>query len=85
MSVSSLKTAREAIARWTSGAVTSKPVREPGRVSPQARWYAQTQRNLAAWINDGGFSQYDAPTAPIQAWIDTPGMYALDAADVCME
>lgn len=88
MSASSLKTAREAIARWTCGAVTSKPVREAGRVSSQARWFAQTQRNLAAWINEGGFSQCDAsaaPAAPIQAWLDMPGLHALDDADVCME
>lgn len=88
MSVSALKTARDAIARWTCGTVTSKPVREPGHVSPQARWFAQTQRNLAAWISEGGFSQYDAsaaPAAPIESWTDTPSMYTLDDADVCME
>lgn len=91
MSASALKTAREAIARWTKGTVTSKPVREPGHVSSQARWIAQTQRDLAAWISEGGFSQYDAsaapaaPAAPIQTWNDTPSMYTLDDADVCME
>jgi hypothetical protein len=62
-SASALKSAREAIARWTKGAVTPHPVRAAGRVSPQSRWFAQTQLGLAAWISEGGFSQADAAGA----------------------
>lgn len=94
----SLKTARDAIARWTRGSV--KAVRPDGQrhVSAQQRWLAQAQRDLSAWISEGGFGQprESAPPAPAScAGMLAPTMYTLssqvctgvaeDKADACME
>lgn len=74
-----LRTTRAALARWTGELLpTSALARGPLRISPQARWLAQAQRDLAAWINDGGFCQpgergahagpgCGAPAAPVRA------------------
>lgn len=85
ISVSALQTAREAIARWTGGSVTRHPVPDARHVTPQARWLAQTQRDLAAWISEGGFSQCDgaAPSGP--AWCKAPVMFKLVRADACVD
>ncbi len=82
ISQSSLQTTREAIARWTKGSVS--PVRPGGQkhVSAQQRWFTQTQRDLAAWIRDGGFAQRCDPTAaaPAAATVMlTPQLYKLPA------
>ena len=63
MALSALRMTRDAIARWTGGATPPMAVpRDVRRVSPQARWLAKTQQDLAAWIECGGFSQMgDAP------------------------
>lgn len=58
MTLSALRMTCEAISRWRGGADTPAAVpRDVVRVSPQARWLAKTQRDLAAWIECGGFSQ----------------------------
>lgn len=63
MALSALRMTRDAIARWTGGATPPAALsRDLCRVSPQARWIAKTQQDLAAWIECGGFSQVaDAP------------------------
>lgn len=64
---SALHMARAAIARWSGSArPAGAPVRDLPRISPQARWLAEAQYGLAAWIARGGFSQPDepAPAAP---------------------
>ncbi|MES2901366.1 MAG: hypothetical protein V4723_16660 [Pseudomonadota bacterium] len=98
MSQSSLQTTREAIARWTNGSVN--PVRPGGQkhVSVQQRWFAQTQRDLAAWIRDGGFGQRCEPAAAAPAAVErmlTPQLYKLpkflrtgtthESADACVD
>lgn len=80
LSQSSLKTTREAIARWTRGTVT--PARPAGQrhVSVQQRWFAQAQKDLSAWIHDGGFSQACDPAAAAPAaapLMAPPPMYTL--------
>ena len=83
--VSALQTAREAIARWTGGSVTRRPVPDARHVTPQARWLAQTQRDLAAWINEGGFSQCDGALPSGAAWCKASAMFQLAQADACVD
>lgn len=92
----SLMRAREAIARWTRGAV--KPVRPEGQrhISVQQRWLTQAQRDLTAWIGKGGFCQACEPAPAVsETGLLAPAMYALptalpasstrDQADACVE
>ena len=98
LSESSLQSTRAAIARWTKGTV--KPVRQAGKkyVSPQQRWFTQAQRDLAAWIGDGGFSQACNPAAAAPAAATAmiappryqlPGFLQIDtthkSANACLE
>lgn len=70
-----LETARAAIARWTGGVRPSAELApDVSRVSPQARWVDQAQRNLAQWIAHGGFSQAEGASAPLPALM-RPVMY----------
>ncbi len=80
LAISALQTTRDAIARWTGKALPAAAAlpRDASRVSPQARWLADTQRGLAAFFEDGGFSQFDGASAPLPALL-TPTMYRLDA------
>lgn len=56
-----LSMARAAIARWRGAPLPPGDLPcAPSRVSPQARWLAQTQAGLRNWIADGGFAQDDA-------------------------
>lgn len=58
MALSALRMTRDAIARWSGKGTPPMAVpRDLCRVSPQARWLAKTQQDLAAWIACGGFSQ----------------------------
>lgn len=52
---SALFSTRLALARWSSGGQL------PGDGEPplRAAWYAQAQRNFQAWLDQGGFAQYD--------------------------
>jgi hypothetical protein len=57
---SALFPTRMALARWTSG------MHEPHLCSSEAvplrsAWFAQAQRNFQAWLDHGGFTQYDEP------------------------
>ncbi len=83
--VCALQTAREAIARWTGGSVTRHPVPDARHVTPQARWLAQTQRDLAAWISEGGFSQCEGAAPSVAAWRKAPTMFNLTRADACVD
>lgn len=77
MTLSALRMTREAIARWTGGTLAPAAVpRDVVRVSPQARWVAKTQQDLAAWIECGGFSQIaDGSNAFAAPPLTTPVMY----------
>lgn len=77
MTLSALRMTREAIARWTGGATPPAAVpRDVVRVSPQARWVAKTQQDLAAWIVCGGFSQIvDGNNACAAPPLTMPVMY----------
>lgn len=81
LALSALQTTRDAIARWsgkTLAAAATLP-RDTSRVSPQARWLAETRRGLAAFIEHGGFSQFDGAGAPLPAQLN-PSMYCLDSS-----
>ena len=67
LTFSALQATREAIARWSGKvppAAAAMP-RDASRVSPQARWLAETQRGLCAFFPDGGFSQFEGAGAPL--------------------
>ncbi|MEJ7805329.1 MAG: hypothetical protein WKG03_05345 [Telluria sp.] len=89
LAMSALQSAREAIARWSGKvppAAAALP-RDTSRVSPQARWVAETQRGLAAFFEHGGFAQFEGAGAPMPAFL-RPTMYAINAAEkvnACME
>jgi hypothetical protein len=83
LAISALQTTREAIARWTGKAVPAPAAlpRDTSRVSPQARWLAETQRGLAAFFDDGGFAQFDGDPP-----LHTPTMYRFEPeAKACMD
>jgi hypothetical protein len=82
MALSALRLTREAIARWTgSTQVPAHAPRDVARVSPQARWLAKTQQDLAAWIECGGFSQIgDADHPQRLSALPGPVMYDIAAA-----
>lgn len=64
--MAAMDAARVAIARWTGGVrPLAELPRDIARVSPQARWVDQAQRNLAEWIEHGGFSQAEGASAPL--------------------
>ena len=67
LTISALQSTREAIARWRGKPLPPAAAlpRDTSRVSPQARWLEQTQRGLAAFVRDGGFSQFDGSGAPL--------------------
>lgn len=76
---SALAVARDAIARWTGGVRPSAELpRGVSRVSPQARWVDQAQRNLAQWIAHGGFAQAEGAADPLPPLM-RPVMYATPA------
>lgn len=78
--MAALEAARDAIARWTGGVRPSSELpRGTSRVSPQARWLDQTQRNLARWIAHGGFAQAEGATEPLPPLM-RPVMYTAPAA-----
>jgi hypothetical protein len=83
LALSALHTTRAAIARWSGKAVpeTDQLARDRERVSPQARWLAETQRGLTAFFERGGFSQGDGEGNSVPALL-TPAMYRLD---VCID
>lgn len=59
---SALFPTRLALARWTSGG--DRPHLHGHAGHPmRAAWYAQAQRNFQAWLDRGGFTQYDEPAA----------------------
>ena len=87
LAMSALQTTREAIARWTGKDVPATLARDTARVSPQARWLAETQRGLAAFFAHGGFTQFDGAGAPLPELL-RPTMYALqpaEKANACMD
>jgi len=58
---SALFPTRLALARLTSGAGLSHLHDGAGAHAPlRARWLAEAQRNYQAWLENGGFTQYDA-------------------------
>lgn len=67
LALSALQATRDAIARWSGKmpAPAAALPRDASRVSPQARWLAETRRGLAAFIEHGGFSQFDGAGAPL--------------------
>ena len=72
---SALHITRAAIARWSGNSDRPAiPARDRVRVSPQARWLANTQYGLAEWIARGGFAQDDTP---ITDGLPTPVMYQI--------
>jgi hypothetical protein len=89
LALSALQTTREAIARWTGKASSSGSTlpRDTSRVSPQARWLAETQRGLAAFFEDGGFAQFEGAGAPLPEML-MPSHYAANASEkmnACMD
>lgn len=57
---SALFPTRLALARLTSGAGLSHLHDAAGDHAPlRARWLAEAQRNYQAWLENGGFTQYD--------------------------
>jgi hypothetical protein len=48
-----------ALARWSNG-VHPFHLHADG-LPLRASWYAQAQRNFQAWLDHGGFTQYDEP------------------------
>ncbi|QYF91971.1 hypothetical protein KY495_14420 [Massilia sp. PAMC28688] len=77
--LSALETARAAIARWTGGVRPSAELpQDISRISPQARWVDQAQRNLAQWIAHGGFAQAEGAGEPLPAMM-RPVMYSPSA------
>lgn len=77
--VAALAVARDAIARWTGGVRPSANLpRDVARVSPQAQWLDQAQRNLAQWIAHGGFAQAEGAADPLPPLM-RPVMYAAPA------
>jgi hypothetical protein len=85
MAMSALQTTREAIARWSGKEVPAALVRDVARVSPQARWLAETQRGLTAFFSNGGFAQFDTPGTPLPALV-TPTMYSFQpCVKACMD
>ena len=82
MNMSALQMTRDAIARWSGNTRPAAP-RDLPRVSPQARWLAKTQQDLAAWIDNGGFAQCGSPTAPeVLPPLPTPVMYNIANASM---
>lgn len=55
---SALFPAQLAMARWVSGG-DLPDLNGNARLSLRAAWYAQAQRNFQAWLDRGGFTQYD--------------------------
>ncbi len=89
LAMSALHSAREAIARWSGKLppACAALARDTSRVSPQARWLAETRRGLDAFIEDGGFGQFEGAGAPLPELL-RPTMYSLNAskqANVCMD
>ncbi len=89
LAMSALQSTREAIARWSGKAIPAADAlpRDTTRVSPQARWVAETQRGLAAFFEDGGFSQFDGAGAPLPELVK-PMMYTIhpsENANACMD
>ena len=89
LAMSALQTTRDAIARWTGKALpaaASLP-RDTSRVSPQARWLAETQRGLAAFFEHGGFAQFEGAGTPLPDLL-RPTMYRVNPAhneNACMD
>jgi hypothetical protein len=72
---SALHITRAALARWSGNSnLPAAPARDLARVSPQARWLANAQYGLAAWIARGGFAQDETPTMD---GLPTPVMYQI--------
>jgi hypothetical protein len=88
LAMSALQTTREAIARWTGKALPEAGTlpRDRCRVSPQARWLAETQRGLTAFFEDGGFAQFEGAGTPLPALL-TPTLYCIHPAitSACMD
>ena len=89
LALSALKTTREAIARWTGKALPEAGTmpRDRRRVSPQARWLAETQRGLTAFFEDGGFAQFEGAGAPLPDML-MPSHYAAysrEKMNACMD
>lgn len=83
MNMSALQMTRDAIARWSGSSRPAAP-RDLPRVSPQARWLAKTQQDLAAWIDSGGFAQFGAGAAgpELHPPLPTPAMYDVTNASI---
>jgi hypothetical protein len=66
---SALFPTRLALARLISGAGLSYLHDEAGAHAPlRAAWLAEAQRNYQAWLENGGFTQYDeVPSQPAAA------------------
>ena len=88
LAMSALQTTREAIARWRGKPLPEAAAlpRGASRVSPQARWLAETQRGLTAFFEDGGFAQFEGAGAPLPALL-SPTMYCIHPAisSACMD
>ena len=89
LAISALHTTREAIARW-SGKLPAEAAalpRDQSRVSPQARWLAETQRGLAAFVERGGFAQFEWAGAPLPELLGRSMYSHADAekANACMD
>jgi hypothetical protein len=68
-----------ALARWAGG--VDPHACSSSRLPLRAAWYAQAQRNFQAWLDEGGFTQYDMdrPTTPPALGGHT------SSADVCLD
>ena len=89
LAMSALQTTREAIARWSGNVppAAAAMARDAIRVSPQARWLSDTQRDLAAFVARGGFAQFEGAGAPLPDLL-TPTMYCVSTAkkaNACVE
>ena len=83
---SALQLTRDAIARWSGNASRATARGDLARVSPQARWLAKTQHDLAAWIECGGFSQTgNASNQALMPPLPGPVMYNMSALAHCVQ
>ena len=84
MTMSALQMTRDAIARWSGNTRPAAP-RDLPHVSPQARWLAKTQQDLAAWIDGGGFAQFGNGAAGSELHPPLPAPALYDIADASMD
>jgi hypothetical protein len=76
---------RLAMARWANGGEPA-PLHGDARLQLRAAYYAQAQRDFQAWLDRGGFMQYDhEPVRQTSAVNPTVPDGDAQSADCCTE